>query len=200
MARPRVTTTAEVVAAAARVFEAKGYGNATIDDICLEVGISRPSIYKYIESKPWLLDQMVTMITDELGDRLKALNSSTLPPRPKMRTLVGLHVESATNKRIYYATVFNEQPELSEQSKALFRTWSHRVTHDFAVLIDEYRSSKGIAPVVDSTVLANLTLTMLTSLFRWYDPGGTTTPDDVVEQVLGMLSGPLPGIDDRSDQ
>ena len=30
-------------------------------------GISRPTVYKYIESKPWLLGQMVSAITDVLG-------------------------------------------------------------------------------------------------------------------------------------
>ena len=51
MARQRATTTADIIEAAARVFQTKGYRSSTIDDICLEAGISRPTIYKYIESK-----------------------------------------------------------------------------------------------------------------------------------------------------
>ncbi|UUZ44780.1 helix-turn-helix domain-containing protein [Janibacter limosus] len=54
MARQRVTTTSDVVEAAAHVFARKGYRSSTIDDICLEAGVSRPTIYKYVESKPRL--------------------------------------------------------------------------------------------------------------------------------------------------
>ncbi len=197
MARPRGVSTAEVVAGAARVFEAKGYANTTIDDICLEVGISRPTIYKRIESKPWLLDEMVALVTEELGIQLEELHRDTRPAREKIRSLIHLHVDSANKKRIYYATVFREQPELSAHSKEAFRRWSHKVTHDFALLIDEYRHEEEITDGTEAAVLANLTLTMLTSLFRWYNPDGVTTPGDLSEQILLMLSGPLPGIDKR---
>ncbi len=195
MARQRTTTTAEIVAAAARVFQLKGYRNATIDDICLEAGISRPTIYKYIESKPWLLDQMVAMVTEELGIKLAELLTSDLSPREKIRAVVELHVESATTKRVYYATVWGEQPELSNESTEAFRAWSHRVTHDFAGLLNDYLDSEGQEPKADSAVLANLSLSMLTTLFRWYDPQGSTSPGDLVEDVLVMLSGPFPAID-----
>jgi AcrR family transcriptional regulator len=196
MTRQRATTTTDVVAAAARVFQSKGYRNSTIDDICLEAGISRPTVYKYIESKAWLLDQMVALVTEELGERLEELQNGPLPPREKIRQLVRLHIESATSKRVYYNIVFGEQQELSERSLAAFRGWSHTVSREFALLIDAYLGREPLEPrVVATTVLANLALTMLTGLFRWYDPDGPATPDDVAEQVLVMLSGPLPGID-----
>ncbi|WFG45924.1 TetR/AcrR family transcriptional regulator [Pseudonocardia alni] len=195
MARQRATTTAAIVAAAAQVFETKGYRNSTIDDICLEVGISRPTVYKYIESKPWLLDQMVALVTVELGEKLQELLTSPLSPREKIRAVIKLHIESATNKRVYYATVWSEQPELSEQSLQSFRAWSHTVTNEFVLLLDDFIKDEGLEPRADTTVLANLTLTMLTGLFRWYDPNGPTTPDDLANQVLALLSGPLPGID-----
>lgn len=195
MARQRATTTADIIEAAARVFQTKGYRSSTIDDICLEAGISRPTIYKYIESKAWLLDQMVAHVTEELGEKLQDLLTSTLSPREKVRAVVNLHIESATSKRVFYATVWGEQPELSEVTLQSFRSWSHTVTHDFAELLDDYRKTEKLQPKADVTVLANLTLSMLTSLFRWYDPLGSTTPEDLARQVLAMLSGPLPAID-----
>lgn len=194
MARAKSTTIADIVEGAARVFQAKGFRNATIDDICLEVGVSRPTIYKYIDSKGWLLDAMVLHVTEELGERLNELRNSPLHPRDKVQAMVKLHIDSATDKRIYYSTVFSEQPALSGESLQRFRAWSHKVTHDFALLIDEYIAEESLKPRAETIALANLTLTMLTGLFRWYDPDGSTTPDALAAQVLEMLSGPLPGI------
>lgn len=186
---------ADIVTAAAKVFEAKGYHNSTIDDICLEAGISRPTIYKYIDNKSWLLNQMVVVVTDELGARLQEILNGPLSPREKIRAMVQLHIELATNRRVFYATVWGEQTELSEEFLQSFRTWSHNVTPDFADLIDDYLTSEGLQPKVDSAILANLTLSMLTRLFRWYDPKGSTTPNDLAEQVPVMLSGPSPQIE-----
>lgn len=49
MARSRATDNETLLRAAAEVFESKGYSNATIDDIAEAAGISRPTVYKYIE-------------------------------------------------------------------------------------------------------------------------------------------------------
>lgn len=197
MARQRVTTTSDVVEAAAHVFARKGYRSSTIDDICLEAGVSRPTIYKYVESKPWLLDQMVVLVTGELSERIGAILATADPPRDKIRQLVSMHVDLTTRMRGHYATVYSEQTELSAATSAGFRTWSHAITQQFAALIDDYARSERLALAADSTVLANLTLTMLTGLYRWHDPSGPTSPDDLADQVLAMLSGPLPGLDRR---
>ncbi len=197
MARQRATTTDEIVEAAARVFETKGYRASTIDDICTEAGVSRPTIYKYIDSKPWLLDQMVALVTEELGEQLDSILGGPLSAREKLQAVVRLHISAATRKRVYYATVWAEQTELTPESLANFRAWSHTVTQGFAELLADYAETEGLrTTTLDATVLANLTLTMLTSLFRWYDPLGQTSPEDLSAQILTMLSGPLPGLDD----
>ncbi len=195
MARQRATTSEEIVAAAARVFEVKGYRNTTIDDISEAAGISRPTVYKYIESKPWLLDRMVDAVTQELTAKLDELFSSPLPPKEKLRRGVELHIELATQKRVYYAIVLSELTELSDAGRRTWRAWSRDVTDRFTGLIDDYLRSEGIPPRMSTTVLANLMLTMLTSLHRWYDPAGPTTPDQLAQQVLTLLSGALPDLD-----
>lgn len=195
MARQRSTSTEEIVAAAAAVFETNGYRNTTIDDICEAAGVSRPTVYKYIESKPWLLEQMVIAVTAELSERLRDVHGGSGSPGEKLRGLVQLHIEQATSKRVYYAAVMSEMSELPTRARRMYREWSREVTHDFAALIVEYRDTAGIEHTTDAGILANLLLTMLTSLYRWYDPDGSTTPEDLTRHILVVLSGPLPGVD-----
>ena len=66
MAQARATTTELVIAAAARVFLAKGYQASTMADIAREADISKPTVYQYIESKQWLLDQIVSLVSEDL--------------------------------------------------------------------------------------------------------------------------------------
>ena len=200
MARQRATSTAHVVAAAAEVFETKGYHKATIDDICEAAGISRPTVYKYIESKPWLLEQMVAAVTEELSDKVRAVLDGDGPAGDKLRLLVRLHIESATSKRLYYATVMSEVSELSDEARRAYRDWSRGVTHDFTQLTEQYLAERGIQPRMETAILSNLMLTMLTSLYRWYDPAGSTPPDRLTEQVLVILSGALPGVESDASE
>lgn len=99
------------------------------------------------------------------------------PARRKIHEVIALHIESATRKRVYYAIVLGEQTELSGEALRTFSAWSHEVTQDFAHLLEDYAHSEGLAPSTDMTALANLTLTMLTNLLRWYEPDGPTAPD-----------------------
>lgn len=187
MARERATDTTALVAAAAEAFRRKGYRNATIDDIAEAAGISRPTVYKYTRSKQHLLDLMVDEVTGDMARQLKDVMDSGEPPQTRLRQLITTHIESATTNRTFYAIVFSEEVELSDAGRDAFRSWAHARTQDFRVLLEEcLPPGSGL----DSTIAANLVLSMLSTLFRWYDPAGPVGPDELsvqIERVLGAL-------------
>lgn len=195
MARSRSTDSAALVEAAASVFEYKGYRNATIDDIADAAGVSRPTVYKYTSSKRALLDSLVGAVCDDLEQRLDAVIGDLSEPAPvRVRQVVALHIDSAVQRRSFYAIVFSEQVELSEQAKSRFHRFSHKVAVDFQHLLDECVAQQppATATPIDTLIAANLVLSMLTSLYRWYDPDGKTSPAKLTEQVLALLSGIVP--------
>jgi TetR/AcrR family transcriptional regulator, cholesterol catabolism regulator len=187
MARERATDTTALVAAAAEVFRRKGYRNATIDDIAEAAGISRPTVYKYTRSKQHLLDLMVGEITGDLSRRLKEVLDSGEPAETRLRGMISAHIEAASANRTFYAIVFSEEVELSEQGRVSFRAWAHEHTQDFRRLLAEYLPTDS---GVDPTIAANLVLSMLSTLYRWYDPAGPVAPDELsrqIEKLLGAL-------------
>jgi len=169
MARQRATSTEEIVAAAAAVFETKGYRNTTIDDICEAAGVSRPTVYKYIESKPWLLEQAVIAVTEELGGKLYSVRHGPGTAREKLRKLVRLHIDSAVKKRVYYAAMMTETTELPERAHKTYREWSRQVTHDCAELVAASMKESGVDGRLDPTVVTNLLLTMLSAVVPGID-------------------------------
>jgi AcrR family transcriptional regulator len=194
MARERATDTRALVRAAAMAFEEKGYRNTTIDDIAEAAGISRPTVYKYTGSKRELLDQTVQEITGYLGARLREVLDSDREPAAKLRAVIAVHVQAAVTNRTFYAIVFSEETELSAATRRAFRAWAREVTEDFARLLAECRA--GQPGGADIQIAANLILTMLTSLHRWYRPGGRLGPDELTGQILraadGLLASPEP--------
>lgn len=195
MVRGRATDKTALVHAAARVFESKGYRNATIDDIAEAAGISRPTVYQYTRNKRALLDAMVATVTEELGTQLEDSLRSDASPELRLRDAVAVHVEAASTLSAFYAILFSEEAELSEQARARFRSWAHKVAIDFQVLLDECVATNVYPTSLNTWIASNLLLSMLTSLYRWYDPEGPVKKDELNAQILSVLQAHLSNTD-----
>jgi AcrR family transcriptional regulator len=192
MARERATDTTALVAAAAEVFRVRGYHNATIDDIAEAAGISRPTVYKYTKSKQHLLDLMVDQVTQDMGRRMQAVIHSTDDPTERLRRVVRAHVEAAVANRTFYAIVLSEEVEVSDAGREQFRKWARGVTAEFQELVEECLRAQPNPPKVDPFIVANLVLSMLTSLYRWYDPTGPASPERLTDEILLVIGNLLP--------
>lgn len=193
VARGRATDTTALVAAAAEVFRDKGYRNSTIDDIAEAAGISRPTVYKYTKSKQYLLDLMVEVVTSDMSQRMREVLDSTDDPGEKLRRSVRTHIESAVTNRTFYAIVLSEQTEVSEASRELFNKWARGITREFEQLVADCLRAQPALPAIDTSIAANLVLSMLTSLHRWYDPAGQVSPAQLTEEILMLLAPLVPG-------
>ncbi|GHF83255.1 hypothetical protein FHX82_006488 [Amycolatopsis bartoniae] len=66
------------------------------------------------------------------------------------------------------------------------------ITHEFQALLDESLAAQREPPPIDTHVAANLVLSMLTTVYRWHEPGGPVTPEQLTEQIALLLKGLLP--------
>ncbi len=192
MARSPATDSAALINAAATVFKSKGYRNATIDDIADAAGVSRPTVYKYTQSKRALLDSMVDALLDSITSQLHEVLATDDPPADKLRRLIAIHVETATSMHTFYGILFSEETELSDEARARFRSFSHAVAVDFQALLNDCLAAGAAAQGVDTWIAANLVLSMLTSLYRWYDPTGPTSPRQLEHQIAAVLGALMP--------
>lgn len=187
MARDRATDPGTLVRAAAETFQRKGYHNATIDDIAEAAGISRPTVYKYTKSKQDLLDSIVEHVTESLGAALADAISSDAPPLERLRRVIDVHVASTTENHVFYAILFSEEIEASDVARKRFRHWAHEVTSDFESLVNDCLESTASAGLLQPRIAANLVVSMLTSLYRWYDPRKSISPSELSDQILRLL-------------
>lgn len=192
MARSRATDTTALVVAAAEVFRDKGYRNTTIDDIAEAAGISRPTVYKYTKSKQYLLDLMVEVVTTDMSRRMREVLDSTEDPAEKLRTAVRTHIDSAVANRTFYAIVLSEQAEVSDTSRELFNKWARGMTREFEQLVADCLRAQPAPPPINTFIAANLVLSMLTSLHRWYDPAGEVSPSELTDEILMVLASLVP--------
>ena len=77
-----------ILAAAARVFAAKGFGGARVDEIALLAGVNKAMLYYHVGGKEELYAAVVARALDGVAGRLAAVVASTGPPEARFRALV----------------------------------------------------------------------------------------------------------------
>jgi AcrR family transcriptional regulator len=194
MVRGRAIDTAGLIAAAAGVFERKGFRNSTIDDVAEAAGIARATLYRYTDSKQHMLDMIVDVIRDDMAVGLRAALRSEGSPRERLRRYVEAHARLFLVNRIFYGIVFTEEREMSDRGRQAFRTWARSVTDDFTHLVEEYVSSTGSAAAVDAAFASNAVLSMLSMLYRWYRPGGAVGESELADHLFLLVDGALTGV------
>jgi AcrR family transcriptional regulator len=67
--REKKLRTQSILEAAKKIFFAKGYAKATMDEIALQAEISKPTIYQYFKSKDDLFFSLMLPVVDEIGNQ-----------------------------------------------------------------------------------------------------------------------------------
>jgi AcrR family transcriptional regulator len=192
MARPRTTDLQDIVEAAAVVFERRGYADATLDGIAAQAGVSKPTIYQYVESKQRLLEIVVEHVIYPLRDGIEEIVAGPGTTAEKLEAYIALHVRAAIRYRVYYLVLMADQHQLSERGLRNYRAWARQVNHAASDLIEQGIEEGTIDPAIDAAIAANLMNSTLISIARWYRPGARLSAAQVQEQVLLFLGGLVP--------
>lgn len=115
--RPRqrrsVETVDRILAAAARIFDERGYHGTTTNHVAEAAGVSIGSLYQYFPNKDALLVALAERHVDEaaerFGEQLTALRRDQPDLAETVRSLVRLAVELNDTSRLH-ATVYAECP------------------------------------------------------------------------------------------
>lgn len=189
MAARRATSVQELVDAAARVFERKGFVESTISDIAAEAGVSKPTVYQYVDSKRWLLETIVEQLIYPLRHSVDEILSSEASSREKLLRYLRVQVSSAVRYKTYYAVLFSDQHQLSPQALRNYLSWARDLNHTAAELLELCAKDGVVRSDLDVTVMVNLINGMTLSISRWYSPGGRISVDELFSQVVGLLTG-----------
>jgi AcrR family transcriptional regulator len=68
-------TRARLIVAARRAFGAKGYADASMDDLTAQAGLTRGALYHHFGDKKGLLEAVILQIDSEMAARLEAISA-----------------------------------------------------------------------------------------------------------------------------
>lgn len=105
---PRAERERQMLDVAARVFAARGFHAATMDEIAAEVGVTKPMLYAYFGSKEGLYLESVDRAGADLLDRLRGAASADLPPDRRLWAGVLAFLQFVEEHRAGWSVLYNE--------------------------------------------------------------------------------------------
>jgi AcrR family transcriptional regulator len=109
---------AELLAAGERVFAARGYAKATVDDVIRSSGTSRASFYRYFTGKEQLYEELSRACGREMRDAIGAFGALGSPPGRAEITELLLEYQSLNDR---YGGVIRAWTELTSPAESPLR-------------------------------------------------------------------------------
>lgn len=181
----------EIAIAAARVFNQRGLQGTTISAVAEELEIDRASLYYYISCKEELFDEVIREASEENVAIARRIQSSTQPPREKLRALIcGLMESYGRHYPLLYIYIREnlnhvgaKRSKWARQMKAINREYDSAVVS----IIEEGYADGSFRNIGPAKIVAYGVLGMINWSNRWFRPAEYTESALAIGQTYADL-------------
>ncbi|MCZ6871941.1 MAG: TetR/AcrR family transcriptional regulator [bacterium] len=177
----------EIVAAAAKVFQEKGYHAATTRDIAAEVGIQQASLYYYISSKEELLYLVVREPIMRLYAQVEVIVQSSLPARTKIERSIQAHLVAFDENYPHMFVFVQELHNVVQALQDTLREFPGRYQGLWEAMLQQGVARGELRADLDVTTTALMILGMCNWMYRWYRKGGRLDTRAVARQYANAI-------------
>ena len=174
-----------VLRVAAQLFNEKGYAASTLDEVAERLGVSKPTVYYYLDSKDGILFECVKKGLEMLQDAIRRSDSAGGRAYDKLEAAMRAYVEIVTQDFGMCVIRVGEEP-LPPEARRKLRRMKAALDQEFRALVEQGIADGSIAPC-DPKLAAFTLAGALSWIGRWYDPGGELSPDEIATQCIGVL-------------
>jgi len=177
-----MATLDDIIAAAAKVFQTKGYHAATVQDIADAVGILKGSLYHHVKSKEDLLYLIVKEPIARLYERMAEIAASDLAAGEKLRRAILAQLEAFDRHYPHLFVYLHEREEMKRGFREQFKLSPKQYERCWQQILREGMESGEFRSDLDVQVVSYGLLGMLNWLYKWYDPRGRLGAREVADQ------------------
>jgi AcrR family transcriptional regulator len=187
----------EICRIAARVFYAKSYDGASMQDIAEAVGLTKAGLYHHVGSKDRLLYEIQNYGMDILDETVVVPIKDIPDPREKLRQTIIGHIELIVRARDQEITVIlHENRSLSGPLRKKLNARKRAYIDYLVDLITRVQEESVEPPQVSPRLAAFALLGMINWLYQWYDPGGRIKQDELARTYTDFFFRGLLGLPD----
>lgn len=175
----------DVIAAAVREFNQRGYEATSMGHVASVLGISKSALYHHISSKEEILDLAVTRAQDALDAVVDEVIESDTSAGDKVRALITGAISVLCDDKEAVTLLLRLRGNSDVEERALQRR--REFTRRAMPLIDDAQASGEVRSDLDTGVLTRLMFGTVNSVIEWYEPGGRLTPEEIARHAVVLL-------------
>lgn len=171
-----------ILSAATQLFHERGFSRTTTDEIAEKAGITKRTLYRYMDSKETIL----LAIHEQFLERVIAPVDLPGSPEDRLVALIENYVETVSLHRDEIRVFFEERKHLSPAN--LERVIARRDDYERGfrdTLADGMRA--GLFRDLDITLASEAVLGAIASLYEWYRPAGRLSASEMSQLIARLV-------------
>ena len=195
---PRTTSRAEkgvarqlqIRLAASRLFVEQGYDGTSMQDIADAVGLTKPGLYHFVESKEDLLSAIVDAGVERLEREVIEPARAIKDPEARLAAMIRLHVDNISHVESDLGNPVTALVEnligLSDERRLEMEGRLRQVFEVIRGALEELKAQGRLADGLDPTVSAFSIIGMVMWTNRWRRPGGRLSAAAVADGIVAL--------------
>ena len=176
----------DVIAAAGRLFAARGYHGTSMRDLGRELGLRGSSLYSHIESKEDLLVAVIEQGAEYFEASADAALRSHDTPIARLRALISGHVDVVLDHADSAKTFLDEAESLDDDRRSVIVGARDRYERVFRDVLTEGSRDGTFSADIDPNTTAIFILSILNAVERWFDSGGRLDRDGLKREITSF--------------
>jgi AcrR family transcriptional regulator len=174
-----------VVRAAARAFNERGFHNTSLDDIAAALGVSKPTVYYYVESKEHLLFECFLAGLEGIREGFRRAERSGRPGRDRLAAVIR-HYAQAVASEFGWCMVRAEDQDLGPELRGRIRALKSEIDQGIRRLLAEGMRDGSIAPC-DPKMTAFALAGALNWIAQWYRENQPMGAAEIADAFVGVF-------------
>lgn len=171
--------------AAVRLFNARGFQAASLDEVAAELHISKPTIYRYLGNKEQVLLECVQRGLDMLQEAAAHAQSQSGSGLERLSRFLERYAEINMDD-FGRCVIRTDDTFLSPEGRVRFRALKAKIDAAIRSLIEEGIGDGSIAQQ-DVKMAAFALAGALNWPAKWHDPSGAKPPEEIARALVKVL-------------
>jgi len=178
----------EILRAAARLFQRRGYDATSMNDVSAALKFSKGGLYHHFQSKDEILFDLMNHALDITQERVIDAVRAITDPEERLRRIIRLHVEVVLSVRDREITVLLHEnhplpPSLRRRINARKKAYIHFVE----TVVAEVQQKRLGKRIVTARAATMALLGMINWIYQWYKPEGRLNSEQIAQQFTEIF-------------
>ncbi|HLX83680.1 MAG TPA: TetR/AcrR family transcriptional regulator [Terriglobales bacterium] len=183
----------EILRAAARLFQQRGYHATSMNDVAAALKLSKGGLYHHFKSKDEILFHIMSHAMDITEERVinvvrRIDGTSAAGTEERLRMLIRLHIQVVLSPEDREITVMLHEnhplpPALRRKINGRKKDYLHFVEN----LVNDVQRKRGSQSSVTPRAAALALVGMINWIYQWYKPDGALTGEALVVQFTEIF-------------